>query len=301
MIQKLVRFLRQVNWGHTLGYLGLFLCFFIVFLYLTFPYDAVKNALVNQIEQSAPVRIEIEKLTPYRVTGLRAQNVRISSAEEPYDLLFRVDSARVRMHLLPLLAFTIRADVDLYSFGGGIAGQVVWKGSQIAMGGNFKDLDLARIGADKQLKKYGEIRITGKLDGNFETYFNNQERTRNRGKIRLEYRNLKIANSTILGNTFPEIVFKDPSVIQLSLTNRFFRIDEWSLTSDNLDIKATGRITLRDQIENSRFNLKFSVKPSEVVEDSFGMFGMLLPEADDEGYYNFTFSGTAKNPKFKKR
>ncbi len=108
-------------------------------------------------------------------------------------------------------------------------------------------------------------------------------------------------NSTILGNKLPDIVFKDPAVVQFSLKNRNLTIDEWNLSSDNLDVKASGRITVREKIENSHFNMKFSIKPSEAIEDSFGAFVMVLPEPDNDGFYNFTFSGTPKNPKFKKR
>ena len=301
MARNLKTVFKTINWRTTLGYFGLFVIFFFAFLYITFPYGSVKNALIAKMESSAPVHVEIDKLTPYRLTGIKAENVTITSTEDSGNVLVKIDRGRVRIHLLPLLAFKVKADVDLYTFGGGMAGQIVWRGQEVAMAANFRDLDISRIGADRQLKKFGEIRMTGKLGGSVETYINNQEKKRNRGQIRLEYNQLNIANSTILGNKFPEIVFKDPAVVQMSLTNRYLKIDEWSLTSDALDIKASGRVTLREKIENSRFNIKFQFKPSDEIEDSLGMFGMMLPEPDANGYYNFTFSGTAQNPRFKKQ
>lgn len=293
--------LKTLNLGRVFGYMGLFFCFFFVFLYLTFPYESFKNSIVAKIEGKTSIRIEIGDLSPYRITGIQMQNVVITREDDPTNAIARIEKGRIRIHILPLLTGRLKGDIDLYSFGGGIAGQFIWKGAQFALGANFKNFDITKVGAERQLKRYGEIRLSGKLGGKVELYFNNVDRKQNQGLVRLEYDNLKMINSTILGNKLPDLDFKSPAVVQLSLSNRFLRIDEWNLSSDNLEITASGRVTVRKKLENSRFNLRFAIKPSETFEDAFGAFALLLPEPDDKGYYNFTFSGTAKNPKFKKR
>ncbi len=301
MVQKLTHLIRNIQWKSVFSYFGLFAIFFFVFLYITFPYDAVKNAVVAQIESKAPVSVQIDKFSPYRMTGFEVQNVMITNDLDKSQVYFQVDKARVRMHILPFLSGKLKADYDLYGMGGGVAGQMILKGSEFAIAANFKGLDIARAGADKQLKQFGEVRINGTMDGKMELYLNSEDKKASQGMVRFEYRNLRMMNSTILQNKLPDILFKDPAVVQFSLKNRNMTIDEWNLSSENLEVKASGRITLREKIENSRFNMKFSVKPSEAIEDSFGAFVMVLPEPDNDGFYNFTFSGTAKNPKFKKR
>lgn len=297
-----------INWKRTLQYAGLFWLFFIVFLYLTFPYDGIKNSLVAQIEDKAPLKVEISELKPFRLTGIQFKNVKIASQNDPNKVYFMVDNGRTRVHIMPfllgILPFVktkIVMDFDLYGFGGGIAGQVVLKGREMAVAANFRDFDLARMGADKQLSQFGQINLLGKSDGSFEWYINEDMPKASKGKVRLEYRGLRLMNSTVYGKPLPDIVFNDPSVIQLSLANKFLNIDEWSLTSKNLDVQAEGKITMRDKFDNSRIGLNFKIKPSEDIEDSLGAFAFFLPEPDDEGYYKFSVSGTPKSPKFKKR
>lgn len=301
MFQKLLAQLKILNWGRVITYMGLFFSSFFVFLYLTFPYESLKNSLVAQIEGKTPVRIEIGELSPYRITGVQFRDVVITRDGDTENTIARIEKGRLRIHIIPIFFGRLKGDIDLYSFGGGVAGQFIWKGAQFALGANFKNFDITKVGAERQFKKYGEVRLTGTLGGNIELYVNNADRKLNRGLVRLEYENLKMINTTILGNKLPDLAFKSPAVVQLSLSNRFLRIDEWNLSSDNLEINASGRVTLRKKLQNSRFNIRFGIKPSEALEDAFGSFAMLLPETDDKGYYNFTFSGTANNPKFKKR
>ena len=240
-------------------------------------------------------------MTPYRMTGVKFNNLVISDGDDPTKVLFQIVKGRLRVHILPLLALKLKTDFDVYSFGGGIAGQMVWKQAEVAVAANMKGLDIAQAGAQRQLQNYGEIKLNGKVDGHLEMYWNNVEKIRSRGMMRLEYHNLSIMKSTLLGKPMPDIVFKDPAVVQLSLNNRFLNIDEWSLASDNLEVAASGRITVRKRIENSMMKINLKLKLGEAIEDNLGMLALGLGEPDANGYYNYNISGTPKNPKFRKR
>jgi type II secretion system protein N len=303
MFGRLITALRRLNWTQMLGYMSLFWLFFFVFLYLTFPYDAVKNSLIAQVEGLGPVRVDVEKLVPYRLTGVAVRNVTVSKFKKQDEVLVKIDRARIRLHVLPLLTGKIVADWDIYGYGGGIAGQTIYSKKQTAVAANFKGLDMARSGAEQQLRNYGEVGLSGLLDGKVEFFVHSEQKTKNRGLVRLEYHDLKfkVANSSLLSGDVPEIAFNNPAVVQLSMKNQLFTIDEWKMAGDNLEIKASGRVTLRDRVNQSRFNLKFGVKPSEKIDDALGMIAMMLPEPNDEGFYNFSLTGTPASPKFKKQ
>lgn len=301
MVLKTIGTFRSIDWLKLLSYFGLFTALFAIFLYITFPYDSIKDSIVYSMESKYPVKVEIGKITPYRITGFQVQNVSVAKSDEPSKEIFHINKGRIRIHILPLLALKLKADFDLYTFGGGIAGQMEWKKAEVAIAANFKDMDIARAGAQQQLQNYGEIKISGKIDGHFEMYWNNIEKIRSRGLVRLEYRDLTIMNSTLLGNTLPDIIFKDPAVVQLSLTNRFLNIDEWTLASDNLEVAASGRITIRPQFANSLMKVNLKLKLGDAIEDNLGMMAMGLGEQDASGYYNFLVSGAVNSPKFAKR
>ena len=300
MISKLMGMIRAMNWKRTLGYVALFQIFFIIFLYLTFPYDAVKNALVAQVEQKASLDVKIGKLTPYRLTGLLAKNVLVTEQDNPANVLVNLDKVKLRLHLLPLLIGKVVADYDFYLAGGGLAGQFILKGKEMAVAANFKDFQIERLNPDKQLKKFGEVKIKGVVNGNYQFYVNNESPRDNQGHLALNYNGFRITNTTILGNKVPDIVFQDPVEMEVSLKNRALSIDKWNMTSPDLDIKASGRITPKEDVGRSRLNLKFQIKPSEKLEDAFGAMAFFLPEPDNDGYYNITLTGTPKAPRVRK-
>lgn len=307
MLQRLFNSLRSINWGRVFGYMALFFVLFITFLYLKFPGEAIKNAYLASIHSKYDIRVNVNKLSPYRLTGMKVSNVVVTKKDDPTDVLMKIEKGKVRVHVLPLLTGKVKADFDLYTFGGGLAGQLEYRKPEFAIATNFKNLDIAKVGAGKRLKNIGNVEISGTMDGSTELYFNFLERNKNTGKVRLEYKRLAIANSTILENKVPDIIFNEPTVIQLSMNNRFLKIDEWNLSSNALEVQASGQITLMPRYENSRLNIKMGVKPSEELEDSFGTYlgiaamNPKFPDQDDKGFYNFTINGTVKKPGFKKR
>ena len=301
MGQKLTSIFKSINWKRTMSYFGLFVVCFFVFLYLTFPYDAVRDVIIAKVEGKTAVKLQIGELSPYRVLGIQVNDLLVRKNDNTQAIIVRADSGRVRVHFWPLLRGRLVADVDMYTYGGGVAGQVVIQGDQMAVAANWKGLDLAKSGADQQLKNIGEVQISGTMDGFLELFIDNKQESRNQGKIRAEYHGLTVTNPTILGTKLPSIVFNEPAVMQLSLRNKSLAIDEWSLASEELTFNVSGRFTPRNRLERSRLNFNISFKLGEKIEDSLGMYAMALPDPDSKGFYNFTLRGTPQNPRFKKK
>ena len=118
-----------------MGYSTFFWTFFWLFAYLTFPYERVRDRIVQEIEFPKDARgnrrpsgyqVEIIELSPSWFTGIEAHGVRIikpGEGEEPtVDVLLEEVNARVS--LLSLLTGTVAVTFDAHLAGGAIEGEV---------------------------------------------------------------------------------------------------------------------------------------------------------------------------------
>lgn len=94
---------------------GIFLFFF--FLYQTFPYSLLKEKIIEQTflqfkKSNLPLKVQIESLHPYWLSGLEFSNVQIgSNVEDKAPLL--LDKVIVRVSFLPLLLGKLIVDLKV--------------------------------------------------------------------------------------------------------------------------------------------------------------------------------------------
>lgn len=72
------------RWLRMTGYVTFFFFSFVTFVYLTFPYDRVRDFVVHQVELAMPgSELEIVSLEPAWLTGIEAHGVRLRLPAEP--------------------------------------------------------------------------------------------------------------------------------------------------------------------------------------------------------------------------
>ncbi len=301
-MRKLIAWLRGLNWKLTLGYCALFFVLFFVFLYLTFPYNSVRDAIVRQVESlqgaegtsAMRMRVEVADVSPFRLTGVRLQGVKLSRPEDPRQVLLNLNEVRIRLRPTQLLRGRLWLDFDVYAYDGGAAGSYCKRGPVTDLALNFVGLRLAKYGTRELVQKFGSMSLDGTLSGQFELHFNPAMRRNNSGGLTLNIDKLKATGITMVGNKLPDMTF-EPGKIVLKMQNQNFQVDEFKLKSDQLEVDLTGRITLADQMKNSRLFLNFRFKPSDELETALGMLMMTMKEPDDEGFYSLSINGTPGN------
>jgi type II secretion system protein N len=138
---------EQERWAKRLGYPALALVTFVMGVHFMFPYDRVKQTVIDRLSGSYDV--EIDELGPgwwpgrYRVEGLTLIS-RPKEGEKPRRL--RVDRIDVNIGLFALIGKKLSVDLDAELGDGTVSGTVVVAQSgAIALDLHTKDLPLETI------------------------------------------------------------------------------------------------------------------------------------------------------------
>jgi type II secretion system protein N len=184
-------------------YPGFFFFCFFAFCYWTFPYERVRDFIIQKVEyatgpggrlQPTGWDLAIVELSPSWVTGVDLEGVRIRKAPEndddrPVDLSIPHASARVGLFSLLLGSPAVSFDTEVA--GGRVAGDVELEGEALrALELEIEDLRLRRLGAYTQAMG---LPINGTLSGTVDmTFPENPQETE--GTIRASVEGLQIGN-----------------------------------------------------------------------------------------------------------
>lgn len=293
-MRKLFALLLKINWKRLLLQSAVFFVFFLVFIYWTFPWDTVRANIVSRIESKDFIKIDIEKMKPFRGAGLRLEGVVIKSAKNPEKILANLDEVRVRVRPLKLLGKQLWVDFDAYAYDGGLAGSLCLHQGFFDFAMNFVDLGLDKYNMQRLAQDIGSLHMMGNLSGNAELHFNRAEKRKSNGEVNLNFNNLQMVNLDLVQHKLPDIAF-EPGKLGFELKNQVFRIKDFDLKSNHLELKLTGSMYLNDQdmrASRPRFSLK--VKPSEemiaALEDYYSLLIMKYPP-DRDDFLEFKIQG----------
>jgi type II secretion system protein N len=179
---------------YGVAYPAFFLFSLIVGAYWTFPYDHLRDYIVEKAEHGGSMQLEIERLEPSWVTGVELEGVRLvtlpdSPTEEPAVLV--IPRAEARISLLSLLAGTTDVSFDAELDGGGrIEGSYAESSESTHIVANIQEVDLRRIGP---LREAVGLPIAGRLSGDIDLTIA-QEATNTQGTADITLRNVAIGD-----------------------------------------------------------------------------------------------------------
>jgi type II secretion system protein N len=276
------------------GYGALFAVLFFIFLYLTFPFNAIRDTIAKQIESRGNLRVIIDDISPFRLTGIRIKGLKLSDAADPTQVYLNLNEVRVRVRPTQLLLGRVWLDFDVYAYDGGAAGSYCKRGPVSDVALNFVGLRLAKYGMREVVRKFGSMDLDGMLSGQFELHYNPAVRRNNSGLLSLSVDKMKASHIVILNNKLPDLVF-EPGKISFKMQNQAFSVDQFNLKSNNLEMTMTGRVTLADIFRNSRVFLNLRLKPSDEMESALGIIMMGVKQPDANGFYTISLNGTPGN------
>ncbi len=294
-MRKFLLWLKSLNRKQVAADAGIFIGLFFVFLYLTFPYDIIRDTVVQRIESQGKVTASIGSIEPFRLFGVRIKDLKVADAEEPAKVLLNIDETRVRIRPTELLLGRLWIDFDVDAAGGGVAGSYCRRKTANDLAMNFVDFRLAKYGFRDLARKFGQIDVDGVIGGDFNMHFASGSHKSTSGALNLNLNKLRIANLNFNNKTFPNINF-EPGRLSMEMQQQIFKLSDFTLKGDNLSLKASGQVTInQDNPKKSRVNVSFKFKPSEEFEQSLGIIAMGLGEADPDGYYGYTLNGPFDN------
>jgi type II secretion system protein N len=294
------------------GYVLFFLVVFLLSFSLTFPYERLKEKIVasfNQQQQKTTVQqeLQIEELSGYWFSGVKAKGVRLLSSagagKPPTEL--KIDEARARLKLLPLLIFNKRVGFHLDLLDGGVDGTFGDSGSKRDIGLTFDGVEVGKAGPVAQA--LSGLPLLGKLFGEVELDLPEGKASKGNGKISLELRELSIGDGKSKMELAPGMALALDRMNVGTLTiegeakDGLIKLSKIRATGKDLEIEGEGTIKMKELANDSIVDLWLKLKPSDTYknksEKTKGMF-MILDGAPDArkakgegGYFGIRMQG----------
>ncbi|MFZ5894507.1 MAG: type II secretion system protein GspN [Myxococcota bacterium] len=315
------------------GYVNFYFDALLLFAYLTFPYERVRDRIVDEFNarQTGPeaLRLEIDSLGPYWFTGVQAKGIRLISPPKPVTVAadagasapppkpseLVIDSAHGRIALLPLLIGSMRISFGMEAFGGEISGQTWESDGARRMEVELEELSLGKVSL---LSDAVGLPLAGNLEGTLELLLPESKLAKADGKIQLKIKGLtagdgkaKIRDAIVL----PKVEAGDLT-LEGEATSGQLKITNFGASGPDLDLSADGSVRLRDPANMSmlsltarfKFNERYTNK-NDTTRALFGTPGSAVPGLFDldpkakrakspDGYYGWRVSGMLSTPTF---
>src|SRR3989338_193598 len=165
----------------SLGYLLVFVFSFVVFLYLMFPYDALKDRAIVAIEEQlgGNVQVSIETFEPYYLSGVEISKMNIDLTEQgQVSPLLRINEATGRAGLISLLMGRPNISFWLRSGKGELEGSVSQREGLWDIELFFDRFDLSALAF---LQSRFGLNVNSAIDGDVALRFDQQAMARSTG------------------------------------------------------------------------------------------------------------------------
>jgi type II secretion system protein N len=295
----------------------------LIFAYLTFPYDRLKERIVSEFNarQTGPLpsRLELDDIDSYWLSGIEAEGVRlITPAPPPSDAskkaekpkIMSIDQAHVRVSILSLLIGNRVMSFGADAFGGSIDGEVADSESERNVEIELEDVDLSQapILADViGLPTFGKLSGTATLDSP-EARLSKAE-----GKVSFKITELGVGDGKAKIRDAIALPRIDAGelVLEAEVKAGQLKISQFSATGPDLEFTAEGTIRLRDQMEHSTLSLNVKFKftdryanKNDLTKSLLGPTGLFDLDPKNkrakraDGFYGWRVGGTVGKPIF---
>lgn len=252
---------------------------FFVFLIANFPHNVITQRLLRSIDLSDQgLRLEVGDTRFAWWNGYELQRVRLTPTEPDALPLFEASSLYVRPGLDGLMRGEINS-LHLLGllYGGAVDGTMAisdgMRRATIAIDG----LELQRYPAIASLLSLQQGSIEGTVSGviTIEAHGADTSDTRAAAEIDLDKASLTDA---ILNNglTVPALHF-DKAAMKMSLQGGRVEVQEFEANGPELRLSASGQVALRDPINDSVLNLKFTALPGPDAPDDIRTLLSFIP------------------------
>ncbi|OGQ36763.1 MAG: type II secretion system protein GspN [Deltaproteobacteria bacterium RIFCSPHIGHO2_12_FULL_43_9] len=280
-------------------YIGYGIILFLIFIYLTFPFEQLKTRIFATIHQDSGLKIEATSVSPLllRGLGLKFRGVTISGTIPGLDKNISkpvtVDKFWIGISPLSLIFAKPRIKGGTDIFGGSIKVtanfQDFLKSPPNSVKIKMDDINLSDILnlEEEGINLKGDISGTIKLEGDLSNPVSLS------GEIDTDISRVSLKKGMISGFTLPDISIKK-GTIKASLLKGDLKIEEFEIGSPSEDLHFiyTGNIKLGRRIQYSQADLVMKIKFSDKLKNDFQAFLPLLEAAKKpDNYYAFRQKG----------
>ncbi len=300
------------------GMVGIFFGSFLFFLYLSFPYGVLKEAISTKVEAETGMSVRMESLGLGFPIGLSAENVEVSMKSSPR---FKLKDVSVNWDVLQLFLLRAGVSIGLRDEGGGTLNLGIGYGLFSLLTGSFGLPSVISLQAKKltldSLMDFAvyalvdrgvagplagpllsKIGIKGKLSANSQVSLNSSNTSLSSGNL-----DLKLSDAVLVLSDpsfgFPDQSFKT-ATISVAATNGSLNIDPSTrFTTEDLELGVDGKMTLNPKFSTSPMNLKAFVHLKGALGEQFGsLIDAISGGISKDGAINLQIGGTVSTPKY---
>lgn len=296
--------------------IGLFIVSLLFFLYMSFPYGVLKEALSSQIQLATGITVRMESLGPAFPFGLSAGGVEIYKGRSPR---FKIKEVTASVSVWQLLMLRLGLSVEAEDPKGGDLAVSVGYGvfdlvtgniglpSKVSMTAKSFSLDSLASFAIQAAVDSGvggaiagpllaKLGLRGNLTGKADISLNSKALSQSSGFIKVALTDSVLVLSDPSLN-FPDQAFKTAQ-ISANLAGGSLNVDPATrLTTADLDVGVDGKVALKSSMTNSDLSLKAFLKLQGLLGEQYGMLVDGLSNGmSKNGSLNLQISGTVGSP-----
>jgi type II secretion system protein N len=283
-----------------LGYASFYLFCLVLFAYLTFPYDRLKNRITAEFNArqlgGAGTRLELEDLDGYWLSGIEAEGVRLvplaATTAEPSaapanaeaegeaaaekSKILTIDEAHARVSILRWVFGTTHVSFGADAFGGEVSGYTSDSGDVQKL---YVETETVNVAGVPLLEGLVGLPIGGQLDGIIDLTLPEGKLAQAEGQIGLTIASVTVGDGKAKIRDTIALPKLDAGQLVLELEATEGRLEVKKLTAEgpDLELVADGRIRLRDPFESSLVEMslrfKFTDRYTSKNDMTRGLFG----------------------------
>lgn len=298
--------------------LFIFVTSFLFFLYLTFPYNVVKEYLASEVSKQAGINLVIGELRPSFPIGLSVRNVEVSTSTG--GGMFRLSDVNISLSILSLFTGKVGANISLGASQGGsmdifanlglgqiFSGDIV--PSSVELEAQKFPIDgLANFGIAMAARNAGQsgqtggilgefikkLRLGGELNGNIDMDLEPSDLAQSSGSLKIGLEKgffwLDDAALNIAKQNF------NKANIAANFENSKLNIDKSSgFVSQELELLFSGFIQLKQSLATSLIEVKVDLTLKDSLQRAIGFLLDRLT-GGQEGRSKFILRGPLLNP-----
>ena len=286
-----------------IGYFLLFIFSFLFFLYWTFPYDVLKDRMINTAAQQlgSDYDVRIGDFSPSFFTGASLKQVKILKHEgDNVKTLWSAAKVKIRASIGSILFGKTNVKFSAKNQKSSISGNFKKTDEGFNFAGSFSNFNIGDLGF------LDNVKLTSAIDGDIKLNINKRQMLQSSGAADLELSDIKLAAGDLnLGEGFsfniPELFLSkgSGSVLQFELSKGAVRIKQLKLADGDLKLDVSGDIFISSIFKNYRMNLKgtFSVTPK--MEQAMPFLFMVEKQRQPDGTYPISITGRIGQPSIK--
>ncbi len=255
---------KLLSWS---AYAAFFFTCFTVFAYWTFPYDRLRDHLLQKVNgqkgpraDSGNYRLQIGSLEPWWFTGVRLTDVsmtRPSDTPGAPPIRLEVDRVTVRPSLVPLLAGRMDLNYDLRLGEGRIEGRYKKDEETLLLESEVEEFEIA----DSGLGGLIGLPVKGRANGSVKLIVPKKLEA-SQGSIQLDIAGLvvgdgktKLITENLRDGMTVETIDAGDLELRVAVRKGVGEVEKLSTAGKDLNLKGSGTIRLLQEISQSRLNL----------------------------------------------